>query len=103
MRSLWRPIKMMRSAPRRLADSTAHRPTAPSPMTVTGGAGADARRAGTVVAGREHVRKGEQGREKSGVLADRQRHQRASRLRDPDGFALAPVDTVAAPEAAVAA
>ena len=35
VRSLCRPIKMICSAPSRFADRTAHRPTAPSPMTVT--------------------------------------------------------------------
>ena len=35
VRSLCRPMRMMRSAPRDLAASTADRPTAPSPMTVT--------------------------------------------------------------------
>ena len=35
VRAWWRPMRMICSAPRRLADSTASRPTAPSPMTVT--------------------------------------------------------------------
>ena len=35
VRSLWWPIRMMRSAPSRLAASTADSPTAPSPITVT--------------------------------------------------------------------
>ena len=34
-RSAWRDIATMRSAPRRAAASTAHRPTAPSPTTTT--------------------------------------------------------------------
>jgi hypothetical protein len=35
VRAVWRPIRMICLAPKRLADSTAIRPTAPSPMTVT--------------------------------------------------------------------
>ena len=35
VRSLCRPIRMICSAPSRLAASTAHSPTAPSPITVT--------------------------------------------------------------------
>lgn len=34
VRVVWRPMRMIRSAPSRLADSTAIRPTAPSPITV---------------------------------------------------------------------
>jgi hypothetical protein len=35
VRSSWRPTMMICSAPRRLAAITPHRPTAPSPTTVT--------------------------------------------------------------------
>ena len=103
VRSLCRPISMIRSAPSRLAASTADRPTAPSPITVTVVRGSDPGRHRAVVAGAEHVGQGQQRRQQRGVLADGQLHQRALRLRHPHGLALAAVHAVRAPEAAVPA
>ena len=61
------------------------------------------RRAATrgVVAGAHHVGEREQRRHQRVVLADRQRDERAVGQRDAHRLALAAVDAVAAPEAAV--
>jgi hypothetical protein len=58
---------------------------------------------GTVVAGAEHVRQGEQGRQQLGILTDGQLDQRALGLRDAYGLALAAVHAVGPPQAAVPA
>ena len=103
VRSLWRPIRMIRSAPRRLAASTAHSPTAPSPITVTVVPGCHAGGDRAVVAGAEHVGQRQQRRHQRGVLADGQLDQRALGLRHPHRLALAAVDSRRAPPAAVPA
>ena len=68
-----------------------------------GGPRGDAGGDGAVVAGREDVGQGQQRRQQRGVLADGQLDQGALGLRDADRFALAAVDAVAAPVAAVPA
>ena len=77
VRSAWRPMMMICSAPRRLAAITPHSPTAPSPTTATRVAGLDAGHDGGVVAGAEHVGERQQRRHQRVVLADRQREERA--------------------------
>ena len=59
-RSACRDIAMTRSAPSRLAASTAHSPTAPSPTTTTVAPGPTPRRDGRVVAGAHDVGQREQ-------------------------------------------
>jgi hypothetical protein len=54
----------------------------------------DLRAEGRVVAGRHHVRQGEKGRHQRVVSVDREDDERAVRLGDADGFALAAVDAV---------
>ena len=56
----WRPIRMIRSAPSRREASTADRPTAPSPITVTVSAWFDLAHVGGVISGEVHIRQGEQ-------------------------------------------
>ena len=94
---------MIRSAPRRLAASTADSPTAPSPITVTVVRGPTPALTAAWWPVPIHVGQGQQGRQQRGVLADGQLDQGAVGVRHADGLALAAVDAVAAPEAAVPA
>ena len=103
IRSGWRPSRMICSAPSRLAAITPQSPTAPSPTTATVLSGRDARGERGVVAGAHHVGEREERRHQRVVLADRERDERAVGLRDAHRLALAAVDVVAAPAAAVQA
>ena len=94
---------MICSAPSRLAAITPQSPTAPSPTTATVVPGADPRGERSVVARPHHVGERQQRRHQRVVLADRQHDERAVGERDAHRLALAAVDAVAAPEAAVEA
>ena len=101
MRSAWRPSMMICSAPSRFAAITPQSPTAPSPTTATILPGPHLRGEGRVVAGAHDVGEREQRRHQRVVGPDRQHDERAVRLRDAHGLALAAVDPAAAPEPAV--
>src|SRR5205085_5112580 len=95
VRSLCRPIRTIRSAPSRLAASTAESPTAPSPITVTvvRGLTPDLTAQWWPVG---KTSEGEQRRQECGVLTNWQLHQGALRLGHPHRLALAAVDAVPA-------
>ena len=83
---------MIRSAPRRLAASTAERPTAPSPTTATVLAGLDLGADGGVVAGGHDVGERQQrAQHLVGVAGAGDGDERAVGERDADRLALAAV------------
>ena len=103
VRALCRPMRMMRSAPSCFAESTASRPTAPSPMTVTSVPGRHAARERGVVAGAVDVGEGEQRGVERRVDAGGHLHEGAVGLRHAHRLGLAAADPVAGPEPAVTA
>ena len=98
MRSAWRPMMMICSAPSRFAAITPQRPTAPSPTTATRLARRRPRDDGGVVAGAHHVGEREQRRHQRVVLADRQDVERAVGERDAQRLGLRAVGTSLLPK-----